>query len=311
MLLLALLPAATAYETDQLTRRGEPLRDAREAANAEASRLLGIAISRTNAETGCRGSSRAMRRRLAFEIYRLTSHEEYVRDRGEFSGLGFGAYSAWLEESPEVDRRAFRDRTHIYGGVLPQDALILGLVGACATVNLGGVLMGTDKADHFWDQGYAYFVESREGRDPERAVRWGVESERGAFGLLTSNTFSYADLYANLAGYQFYSTLLTPLSRIRRAPSGCVVATAPFDWADWVDDAMDEVLDPSLYTELVGAKVRQKLWETRESVCADYRSWGADAALRRALVLARRSAWSTPQAPSAPDPYQLEDLCGP
>lgn len=309
--MLWLLPAASAYETDQLTQRAAPLRDAREVANAEANRLLGIAITHTNAETGCRGRTSTMRRTLADHIYRLTSREEYVRDRGELSGLGFGAYSAWLEQSPDVDRRNFRDRSHIYGDVLPQDALILGLVGVCATINLGGVLVGTDKADHFWDQGYAYFIESGGGRHPDRALRWGVESERGAFGLLTTNTFSYADLFANQAGYEFYRTLLTPLSRIRRAPNGCVVASAPFDWADWVDDAMDEVLDPSLYTELVGAKVRQKLWETREEVCAGYRVWGAEVAAKRAAVLARRSLWVTPEAPPADDPFRLEDLCAP
>ena len=308
--MLLLLPAAYAYETDQLTQRAEPLRDARDAANVEAIRLIEIAITRTNAATGCRGRTHTMRRLLADQIYRLTAHEEYVRDRGELSGFGFGAYSAWLEQSPDVDRRNFRDRSHIYGDVLPQDALILGLVGVSATINLGGVLMGTDKADHFWDQGYAYFLESGEGRHADRALRWGLESERGPYGLLTTNALSYADLFANQAGYDFYRTLLTPLSRIRRAPSGCIVADAPFDWADWVDDAMDELLDPSLYTELVGAKVRQKLWETREAVCAGYQVWGADVAARRAAILARRPTWVAPGAPVSGDPFQLEDLCG-
>lgn len=307
--MILLLPLALAYETDQLTRRIEPLRDALEPANDEANRLIAQAIARTNAATGCRGSSNRMRRRLADEIYRLTAHEEYVRDRGEFSGLGFGAYSAWLEQSPEIDRRDFRDRTHIYGEVLPKDALILGLAGVCATINLGGVLMGTDKADHFWDQGYAYFIESREGRHPDWALRWGADSERGAFGLLTSNAFSYADLYANLAGYEFYRSLLTPMSRIQRTPRGCIVADKPFDWKDWVDDALDEVLDPSLYTPLVGAKVREKLWETRDEVCAGYRQWGKDVATRRAAVMARRLVWATPDAPPADDPFLLDDLC--
>jgi hypothetical protein len=49
------------------------------------------------------------------------------------------------------------------GELTATQALVLGSVGVCATIELAGVRMGTDKADHFWAQGYEY----------ERNSRWG------------------------------------------------------------------------------------------------------------------------------------------
>lgn len=309
MWLLLAIPHALAYETDQLTRRGIPLEDSLSAANDEANDLIARAIARANDLTQCKGSDADLRRAVAFTIYQFTSHSEYVRDRGEFAGLGFGAYSAWMEESPLVDRRDFRDHDDVYGDVTRRDAVILGTVGICSTVVLGGVRLGTDKPDHFFEQGYTYFLESREGRNDRRAKRWGVESELGGFGLLTSNAFSYADLYANWAGYHFYKQLLGPTSVVHRGADGCLEPGRPFDWSDWVDDAMDESLDPPLLGPVVGHLVQVRLQEHRDEYCAGYAQWGGEVEAAKARVLARRWEWVEPSAPPFVDPYDLRSLC--
>lgn len=308
-MLLLVAALANAYETDQVTGRARPLADARAIANEEVQEKLAVAVALANAETRCRASVRVHRRALATAIQRETSQHEYVRDRGEFAGLGFGAYSAWLEEAPDVERRDYRNHRGIYGAVKPKDSLILGSVGVCSTVNLGGVLVGSDKTDHFFEQGYTYFLESKEGRDEARAIRWGTDSERTIYGLLTSNAFSYADLYANFQGYRFYRDLLAEGGMFRVGKYGCIEQTRPFDWAEWMNDAMDEAYNPPVYTRAVGERVQGWLAEHRDEVCEGWDQWGTDYVDRHAAVLAGRPAYVGEQAPPAEDPFALATLC--
>lgn len=309
--MLLLVPAALAYETDQITRRLAPLADAAPAANAEVDRMLAEAARRVNETSGCAWKDPATRKLLAFEIYRVTAHAEYVPDRGELAGFGHGAYAAWLETAPNVERRTFLDRSDIYGDLTPVEALVLGAAGVCSTVNLGGVLMGTDKPDHFFSQGFEYLVLSRFGKNDARALAWGTASERGPYGLLTSDAFSWADLYANWQGYQFYRSLLTEGSVLGRDADGCVTQTRPWSWAEWLDDAADEALNPPVYTPEVGVAVRGRLARERATVCLEYAAWGPDAAARRAELFPREAARATSKAPARQDEWGLDTLCAP
>ncbi|MDP2308831.1 MAG: hypothetical protein Q8P18_22610 [Pseudomonadota bacterium] len=241
----------------------------------------------------------------------MFSHAKYVANRGEIvDGLGFGAYTAWLEES-EVERRAFRDRSDVYGGLLPGESMMLDTVGVCSTIELAGVLMGTDKPDHFWAQGYEYERQSGWGKHPERAVEWGTQSERGQYGLLTSNVFSFADLHANFRGFQFYQALLGRQSVLQRDDKGCVAIVGQFDWKDWVDDGMDEVLNPSVYIESVEVGVRRRLQEQRAELCAAYELWGAGYEARRDRVMHEVVNEYSSAAPKRTDVLELAVLCAP
>ena len=307
-MLLLVIPAL-AYETDQLTDRMVELADSSLDADAHVDALLARAIARTNARTRCRASTPAIRAILARNIYAETSHPQYVRDRGELAGLGYGVYAAWLETSL-VARRTFTVEEGIYGRVRPGDGLVLGTVGVCSTVRLGGVLMGTDKPDHFWSQGYDYFVRRpRLGHKVNAMVQWGTNSERGQYGLLTSNVFSFADLSANWAGLQFYRSLLTHDGLLQRDADGCVVQDRPFRWVDWMGDAVDEVLNPSGYGEKVRDAVTRHLAANREAICAGYAVWGPAANARRAQIVAQEAPHVAANAPERVDEWQLDVLC--
>ncbi|MDP2313396.1 MAG: hypothetical protein Q8P41_10855 [Pseudomonadota bacterium] len=309
--MLFLVLAAHAYETDQVTSRLVPLADAAAVADAELDRLLAEAVRRTNEATGCGKPVRATRARLATEINRATSPATVVAGREGLAAIGHGLYAAWLETAPEVARRTFRDRDDIYGDLTPRDSFVLGWAGVCSTVNLGGVLLGTDKTDHFLDQGYDYFLRSREGRNDARAIRWGTRTELSAYGLLTSNAFSWADLYANWQGYTFYKTLLEAGSAFQRDEEGCVAQTRPWRWAEWLDDAADEAINPPVYTPDVGHAVRLRFQEHRSAVCAEYAAWGPAVAARRVEIAARERAHVTDQAPPRVDEWGLDELCAP
>lgn len=300
---------ALAYETDQLTRRLEALSDAALSADDEANRMLAAAVLRTNEQTGCSSSVRETRRLLAGNIHGITAVPTFVQGRGQLAGLGYGAYGAWLETDPRVDRRSFADADDIYAQVSPGENLVVTTVGVCSTIQLAGILMGTDKPDHFWSQGYEYFRASKRGRHDAAAIRWGTSSERGRYGLLTSGAFSYADIAANWAGYQFYKQLLTESSPLTLDREGCVARAAPFRWVDWITNAVDEGLNPPRYTDAVRDAVRDHLVLRRESICSDYRVWGPVAAERiEAIILGEETQLSS-KAPGRVDEWQLEALC--
>ncbi len=310
-LLFAMTTAAPAgaYETDQLTDRMVELHDAAEFADRKVNDLLSLAMEDTNTQTQCRGSERHTRAVLARNVYRQMADPTYVRGRGELAGFGYGAYAAWLETDPRIDRREVGHYDDIYTRVRPVDSLVLGTVGVCSTIRLAGILMGTDKPDHFWAQGYEYFRTSRGGRRDARAWDRGVADERGKYGLLTSGVFSFADLAANWAGYQFYKGLLTKASPLQRDDTGCVAQASPFRWGDWISDAVDEVLNPSNYVEEVAIAVVAHLIAERSAVCAAYTVWGAEVVTRREAVLQEEAEHLSPNAPTRVDTWRLDVLC--
>ena len=87
------------------------------------------------------------------------------------------------------------------------------------TVHVHGYYMGTDKIDHFFQQGHKYFdlvtKKEAEGADADRAiaatVAHGVKQEHTYYGTLASGVYSNADLAANYAGMKFYLNLRHPV----------------------------------------------------------------------------------------------------
>lgn len=307
MLFALLLPLASAYETDQVTGRLLYLADATEVANDWADDLLDAAVTRTNAETQCKGDDDAIRRALAANIAEATARNHYVKER-KLAGFGYGVYSALLETGA-IDRHSFADRDDIYGTVTSAGSVVLASVGTCSTVRLAGELVGTDKADHFWALGYQYALLSDWGEKPEAALRWGTFTERAFYGLMTSAVFSYADLAANEAGYRFYLGLLDEGGMFRRDDDGCVVQTRGFDWNDWIDVSWDEAFNPPVYSRRVGRAVRERLSARRDAYCQDYQQWGDEYASHLAQVLAERASYASSQAPPRTDAYHLDELC--
>ncbi|MEQ1502025.1 MAG: hypothetical protein ABMB14_07325 [Myxococcota bacterium] len=310
VLILGLASVGWAYETDQLTERDRQLVDATAPANTAVRALLDRAIDETNHRTGCAGSDDAIRRVLADEIHRATSRPSWVWSRGVLRAPGFSTFSAALERSPEVDRFAFPGRSDLYGALTAWQSVILATAGPCSTFEIAGVRVGSDKFDHFLDNGWEYWrIVDRTG-DVDAAIAEGTRTERSIYGLLTSKTFSYADLRANWDGYRFYAGLLGPDSPVGRAADGCVAATAPFDWRAWVDPEWDEVINPPVYTHLVEQGVLRGLDRDREAVCAARAVWDADG-WREVALPAGAPPYVSGPAPARRDPWQLARLCDP
>ena len=284
--------------------------DATGHADALIAPLLGRAVVSTNARTGCAGSDEEVRRVLAEEIREATSRRRPIPSRGLFRAPGFSVYTALLEES-DADRFAFDGREDLYGELSPWQSVVLSTAGTCSTFEIAGVRLGSDKLDHFLDTGFRY-LEAVELRGEERALARGTGQERSIYGLLTSKTFSWADLAANYAGWRFYAGLLAPGSAFARDERGCVEQVAPFRWRDHVTAEWDEVWNPPVYTRLVEEGVLQRLERDRDAVCVSLSRWDPSGERERWIgTLEDHPAYVGGPAPARRDPWQLAALCDP
>ena len=83
------------------------------------------------------------------------------------------------------------------------------------TVRIHGYYVGTDKIDHFFQQGHGYYVRAArlqalgatESAAIAAVVAHGVRQEHKYFGTLASGVYSNGDLAANYAGMKFYENL--------------------------------------------------------------------------------------------------------
>jgi hypothetical protein len=303
--LLLLAQTALAYETDQLTFRERALTDCTPQANVIMDELLRIAVDETNERTACQGTDAEFHDELAAQIHAVTSRATGVWERGAFRAPGFTPFSAALERWDAVEKFDFRRREDIYGGLTLWQSFVLTLAGPCSTFEVAGVRLGSDKFDHFLDVGYHYLRALRREGSVGPAIERGVGTERSIYGLLTSKTFSYADLRANYDGYLFYLQLLSEDSVVQRGSDGCAEQVRPFDWREWVHPEWDEVINPPVYTRLVERGVLRELQGRRDVVCSAYRWWGP-VRLPEDLYL-----YVSGPAPAQRDPWQLEALCAP
>jgi hypothetical protein len=179
-----------------------------------------------------------------------------------------------------------------------------------STVRVNDVLIGTDKLDHFFEEGYDAWRRSGDGEDFEAAIAWATFTENTRYGLKTSETFSFGDLKADFDGMMFYASLVTPGSVIEMGDDGCATRGVPFTWRDWVNWEYDEVLNPSVHTPSAQRGVDRHLALHRESYCASFDVWADDDYLAHLKdVLATLPHYASQDAPPRSDPYGLDALC--
>lgn len=259
----------SANEVDQFTQRERyagSLPDSLCRLNLLTNRLLGQAVDLWNKRFGPGGrqaapaGQQAAYHYLALYIHNvvaredrsnLPEEEEYVPEQVDvFQALaksGRGPLQALLED-PEYEGIYLERLTdNVYRDAFPS------AYNVTFVVKVAGVLAGTDKIDHFFDQGYEYWRLSNDGANAARAINYGVDSEYGWFGLIPAGVFSYADLRANWRGYQFY-LCLPSLFQIDQ--HGRMRQVRRFDWRYWIDWQFDELLNPNAYSDAMYNQIR-------------------------------------------------------
>ncbi|HAZ13121.1 MAG: hypothetical protein A2X86_10025 [Bdellovibrionales bacterium GWA2_49_15] len=139
-------------------------------------------------------------------------------------------------------------------------------VGAIVQIDTpeGKVVVGADKFGHFFTEGLVYYKRAFEKkRGVQKVLDWGVRTEKGKFGLLTTATYSNADLVANYNGMTFWANLIEKKFQAPGPYFACDRGEwkklKEFDWRNYVDAGFDEGINCNRYTERVGKKVKKAL----------------------------------------------------
>ena len=296
---LLLCPIACfGFETDQYNLPPVPLADIGDEVSEYIEANLRAAVDKVNLDIGkgmaclespssknktC-GNREAEQKQLAY----LRSNDALANE--VYKALGDGTifrskFGKWVNShdfrfGPSRYKTGYTDSIYI---ALPTNYLTIS-----PTVNLFGAEFGSDKLEHFFQQGYRYYQIEREaavkGDDADRAVlkavKWGQMTERTYFGLLVSGVYSNADLYANYAGMKFYDGLTQPLT-IGGATRPALVVQENGRWQmndaavlrnsllkPFISDHLNEALNPSGYAFTIYSSVRRMV---RKTACLDWR----------------------------------------
>jgi hypothetical protein len=224
ILTLTVLP----FETDQYDLPPVPLADIGDEVSEYVEQNLLAAITAINTEIAgheqcAAGQAQANLaenacRSLEYESQRLA----YLRSndavaKAVYERLGEG--SLFITKTGEwFNRHKFRSTPDRYKAPYidsPYIFMPIDYATLSPTVRLYDSEFGTDKIEHFLQQGYKYYSIYREeisnkkdDKEAEQAaVRWGKHTENTYFGLLVAGVYSNGDLYANFAGMKFYQGL--------------------------------------------------------------------------------------------------------
>ncbi|MEP6786958.1 MAG: hypothetical protein ABJB40_00905 [Acidobacteriota bacterium] len=277
--------SAPAMETDQYNLPPVPLADTGDEVSQYVEDNLLTAVAKVNAEIGlheaCLSAAKTIKRgcgnadeersKLKYLRSNDTVATEVYKRLGDgsifISYIGKWANTHKFHSSPSRYKTSYLDSIYV---AQPVDYSTLS-----PTVRLFGTEFGTDKLDHFFQQGYKYYQIRRDaiakGQKADeattKAVKWGQMTERTYFGLLVSGVYSNADLYANYVGMKFYQGLTEPVPIGGKTRPALVTLKEGMWQLDktrlhedllrpFVADQLNEALNPSGYGLLLYPSVR-------------------------------------------------------
>lgn len=259
-------------EIDQLTDRDKYQHSARDFTgplNDYTNSLLTQAVDKFNQSYDTESmTDEEIHIMIAFEIYKATAgngHEKFSTAIPERVSLfyalgksGHGPIQTWIQSKDNSEWWIKLDE-NIYSDIYP-DSLNQNYI-----IKVGGEFVGPDKIDHFFDQGYSYWLKSDFGQNDGEAIEFGVESEYGWYGLKSGGVFSFADLRANWEGYQFFFSLFdAEKGHLALSDNGTVRIARTFDWNDYIDWQYDELKNPCYITKANMKKISRHIEEHYE-----------------------------------------------
>ena len=295
-LVLVLQPVAgIAMETDQYNLPRVPLSDIGAEVSEHVEENLFAAVAKLNADIAVHHACIAVKRAGCYSPEKENKKLAYLRSNDAvakelYKLLGDGnifvsKIGKWMN-SHEFSGSPSRYKTS-YGHSIYVAAPI-DYATISPTVRLFGVEFGTDKLDHFFQQGFKYYkIHNKavaKGSTAEqataKAIKWGKMTERTYFGLLVSGVYSNADLYANYAGMKFYQGLTESLTigdKTRPAPVVLNEGVWNIDntalrenlLKSFLTDHLNEALNPSGYAFTIFSSVRRAV---KKYGCPDWQS---------------------------------------
>lgn len=190
-----------ASETDGFTRRDEPLADSSDVINERANQYVTQALKDQNQKAqGCNEK----------DLYKELRHY--------FANHTQGKLVKEILTDENIPKRKITLDQSIYRDWTPWDGLGMGLtlvarsgITISPILHFGNEIIGADKFEHFFGQGYYYFSESYlDEKGFSKAVKTGVFKEKIFLGgnKIGNGVFSYGDLSANFNGMRFWNHIL-------------------------------------------------------------------------------------------------------
>lgn len=254
------LSKTCATEVDNFTLRYGPFSESLEILNEEINHRLDLVInSLNNNQTGdC--SEKYLISKMAPQFL----HE--VRGRLE----------DWMYIHPyaDVKRQELKDSIYfdfpflyladqMLGDHTIGDISNLGKIAGLIKVN--GVILGTDKLGHFFDEGLEQYNILKKSNNILEAIKYGQKTETGIFGFYTTGVKSFSDQIANFQGMRFWATLLgngiddKEISYLT-CDRGIWQKQRDFDFSNYIDSALDEGINCNEYKNLkIETKITSRL----------------------------------------------------
>ncbi len=247
-----------AAEVDSFTYRNIPLQDSLELANTKTNEYLSLAVKEANErEHHCE-------EKVLYKRMRKYFNNQYQGELGEYlvKAPGFDKHTMTIEESIYADFKWYQSVVQGFFGRVFEDP-------TAATIKINGVMMGTDKFEHFLGSGFRYFESHHvKGQALKEALAIGERAETGVLGAITTGVMSYGDLAANFNGMRFWNHVLQKRDDVLGENIGPYVSCdqgrfkveKEISWASYVDHSFDESVNCSAFTsEKMLLSVKERL----------------------------------------------------
>ena len=184
--------------------------------------------------------------------------------------------SGWIDDQKDIERCHLKFGDTIYGAKPYNQPWLYPFYGriifVADSVRLAGRTIGVDKFDHFIREGLDHWkfinrehgdIVASVGREMGPAKKQFAWTENGLKGMSLTGVLSYADIAAGYFGYRFWDDGLSlgrPGSFVAYdAATHSYSQRRTFTFADYVNDAWDESLNPSNFDEKLGRDVEAAL----------------------------------------------------
>ncbi|HAZ11263.1 MAG TPA: hypothetical protein DCY86_00605 [Bdellovibrionales bacterium] len=238
--------SSLAAEIDNFQFRYNPLKDEKNTINAWANQEFQNALRTANR------SSKPCNEKALFKSLKRSFKNHYT-DR----------FTRKLYKGKGLVSRKIPFKHSIYRDFDGGDSIVIGIMAkvydsASPVVNYNGHQIGTDKFEHFFGRGRAYYdMIHKEGKSVLDALNFGLSSEENFLGAVMTGIMSYADLAANFKGLFFWNHILMkyPDPLEFEKPSGPYVICSRGRWVQntsidfsiYIDDSWDEAVNCSKF----------------------------------------------------------------
>jgi hypothetical protein len=159
-----------------------------------------------------------------------------------------GAFEMYAARTGKIQRLSPSNAESIYRDTSFSSSIIGRTYGLDPTINLGEVRIGTDKLGHFMDHGYKLYELHQAGRSVSEILKYAIEEEEGAFGLLTTGIKSYGDIASAYDGFRFWKNVSAEGKMpYFKCEGGRITKVRDFSFKEYVNLAWSEAINCNDY----------------------------------------------------------------